>query len=79
MDARTVRETMIKPKLADVFGGIITNSLITKSITAGMSGTTEQEKLKLMVEAICSDEKVLGMWGATRARQKKVEWLSALS
>jgi hypothetical protein len=78
MDAKTVRETVIKPKLTEVFGTALANTLLTKSITAGMQGGDEQEKLKLMVEAICTDQKVVGMWGASQADKQKQEWLKAL-
>lgn len=78
MDARTVRETIIKPKLAEVFGTTMTHMLITRSIAAGIGGGTEQEKLKLMVETICSDPQVLGIWGAALTEKQKQAWLSAL-
>ena len=78
MDARTVRDTIIKPKLAEVFGTTMTNALITTSIAAGIGGGTEQEKLKLMVESICSDPQVLSMWGAALTEKQKQAWLSAL-
>ncbi len=78
MDAKTVRETIIKPKLVDVFGTAIANTLVTKSIAAGMTGGTEQEKLKLMIEAICSDPKVVGMWGAAQTEKQKRAWIATL-
>lgn len=78
MDAKTVRETVIKPKLIGMFGNSIASSLLTRATTAGMRGNTEQEKLKLMIEAICSDQRVVGMWGATQTARQKTEWLKLL-
>ncbi len=79
MNARSVRDTIIKPKLIDIFGTVIGNFLITKAIAAGIDGKTEQEKLNLMVEAVCSDPKVLGMWGKAQVKKQKQEWLKTLS
>jgi hypothetical protein len=78
MDAKTVRETIIKLRLVDVLGIAIANTLVTKSIAAGMTGGTEQGKLKLMIEAICSDQKVVGTWGAAQTEKQKQAWLSTL-
>jgi len=76
--AMSVRDTIIKPKLAEIFGNFIANVLITKAISAGRRGKTEQEKLNLMVESICSDPKVKGMWGAAQTVKQKHAWLSAM-
>jgi len=76
MDAQTARETVIKPKLVEVFGNAIASSLITKAAMAGMAGTSEQEKLKLMADFICADPRVLGMWGNAQTERQKREWLA---
>jgi hypothetical protein len=78
MDAKTIREQNIRPKLEEVFGKAIANALITASIAAGMGGKTESEKLELMVESICSDPKVVTMWGAAQIGTYKQEWMSTL-
>ena len=75
MDAKTARETVIKPKLIEVFGNTIASSLITNATLAGLKGTTEHDKLNLMVEAICSDKKVVAMWGTSQTERQKKEWL----
>ena len=76
MDAQTARETVIKSKLIEVFGNSIASSLITKAAMAGMAGTSEQEKLKLIADCICADSRVLGMWGNAQADRQKKEWLA---
>ena len=78
MDAKTVRDSVIKPKLAEVFGNVMANLLLTKAVSASMKGGSEQEKLKLMVDAICSNPKVTGMWGAAQTQKQQAEWLRAL-
>ena len=76
MDAQTARETVIKPKLVEVFGNAIASSLVTKATMAGMAGTSEQEKLKLTADCICADTRVLGMWGNAQTERQKREWLA---
>jgi hypothetical protein len=78
MDAKTVRDTAIKPKLIEIFGNVLASSLLVKAISAGGQGNTEQERLQLMVDAICSDPKVIGMWGVARATKQKQEWMKLL-
>ena len=78
MNANTIKETVIKPKLIEIFGNAIGNSLVTKATLAGMRADTEQEKLKLMVETICSNSLVVGMWGAAQTEKLKQEWLKYL-
>jgi len=76
MDAQTARETVIRGKLVEVLGNAIASQLISKATIAGMSGTSEEEKLKLIVGSICADPRVLGMWGAAQIERQKKEWLS---
>lgn len=75
MDARTLRDNFIKPKLLEMFGATMGLTLLTVGISASMKGKTEPERIQYMVEAICSDKRVVGMWGAARAQQQKNEWL----
>ncbi len=75
MDAKTVREDIIKPKLIEFFGSTMTSKLIIAATGAGMTGKNEKEKLQLMVEAICSDSQVNAMWGAAQVNKHKQEWL----
>lgn len=79
MDAKTARETVMRPQLLEVFGTGGTNLLITKATSAGISGNGEAEKLMLMVDSICSDSKVIKMWGNAETVKKKNEWLRLLN
>ena len=76
MDAQTVREKTIKPKLVETFGNAIASALITTAAIAGAGGASEPEKLQLAVNAICADPRVLGMWGNAQTERQKKEWLT---
>ena len=75
MDAKTALETVMKPKLEEVFGTSMSKFLVTKAFGAGISGRSDPEKLRLMVDSICNDPKVLGMWGSSQTARQKNEWL----
>ena len=74
-DAKTMRETIIKPKLTEMFGVTLASVLLTDATLAGMAGKTEREKIQIMLDKICGDKKVLGMWGAAQTAKQKQEWL----
>ena len=76
MDARTLRETVIKPKVTSVFGVVIGSSLLTKATSAAMSVSGEKERARAMVSSICNDPRVQSMWGATQANKQGHEWLA---
>lgn len=76
MDAQTARETIIKPKLVEMFGNAIASNLITKAAMASQGELSQQEKLQRIVDSICADPKVLGMWGAAQTERQKKEWLN---
>ena len=76
MDAQTVREKTIKPKLIEMVGNSIASALITVATVEGAGGASEQEKLRLTVNSICADPRVLGMWGNAQTEKQKKEWLA---
>ncbi|MBI5833995.1 MAG: hypothetical protein HZB16_17010 [Armatimonadetes bacterium] len=76
MDAKTLRETVIKPKLTSVFGMVIASSLVTKATTAAMAVPGEHDKARAMVSAVCNDPRVLSMWGAAQASKQGHEWIA---
>ncbi len=78
MDAKTVREETIKPKLIEFFGTAMASKLIIAATGAGMKGKDEKEKLQLMVEAVCSDSQVNAMWGTAQVNKHKQEWLKLI-
>lgn len=78
MDAREVRESVMKPKLAEVFGATMALGLINQAMTAAIGKGSEQDRLQASVDAICNDPRVVGMWGASTAAKFKAEWLAKL-
>jgi len=75
MDAEVVGETVIKPKLVEIFGATIADLLFTKAIFAAMQGSTAQESYQLMVDSVCAHPKVVGMWGTAQTEKMRQEWL----
>lgn len=68
--------TKIKPKLVETFGGVLGNTIITKALGAMREVKGEDEKYKACVNAICSDPKVISLWGQATVNKIKQEWLS---
>jgi hypothetical protein len=75
MDADALKDKVIKPKLAEVFGDLLAGSIVIKATLAAMAGTSEDERKRLMIEAVCKHERVIAMWGEARAAKQKEEWL----
>ena len=78
MDVKTIRETVIKPKLVEIFGNTMGSLILTSGILAASDGKTDEERLDKMVETICSDPEVISMWGQAGADRQKQEWLHLL-
>ncbi len=79
MDPVTIRDTVIKPKMLEIFGKTIGNLILVTGILAAMDGKkTEDEKLRAMVETICKDPEVISMWGEAGAKKQMQEWLNLL-
>lgn len=76
MDSKTARESVIKPKLIEILGATIANALLTHALVSSMQGKTEQERIRLMVAFICSDHRVIELWGASQTERQKKEWLA---
>ena len=77
-DAKSIMNTVISPKLEESFGKTMATCINTRAIFAAMSAKTEKEKLKLMVEEVCSDAKVIAMWGASQVNKYKDIWMMRL-
>lgn len=73
MDAETAIETRIKPQLIEAFGRQVVNSLLTHATFAYViTDGSEEERFEAFIDSICSDDRVLGLWGGrTVARQRK--------
>lgn len=76
MDYGQIKETIIKPKLASLFGNLNASVIVQKhSSKAIMQANDDKEKLKLLINGICSDTQVVGIWGMAQATKQKQEWL----
>jgi hypothetical protein len=78
MDAISVRENIIRPKLKESFGEALTNMLLNKAVAAAYSGDNPVKKLELMINAICSDQAVIDMLGQAQLEKLKKEWMASL-
>jgi len=50
---------------------MMANVLITAAMAASITAANEKDKLRLTVETICSDKRVLGMWGTAQTTKQK--------
>ena len=79
MNATQVRDTVIKPKVLELMGERMGNSLLFRAATAAMSGSTEGEKLENTIKVVCSDPAFADMCGAAQITKYKTEWKGKLS
>ena len=79
MDPRTIRETVIKPKMIEIFGKGMGNLIFSTGILTAMDGRkTETERFRIMVETICKEPEVISMWGEAGAKKQMEEWINLL-
>ena len=78
MQPSEIRDTIIKPKLEEIFGKAIGNLLLTTGVLACMGIRSEEEKYKKMIQTICSEPEVISMWGEAGARKQMNEWLDLI-
>jgi hypothetical protein len=78
MNLDQVKDTVIKPKLAESFGGLMASALLTTGVCAMAGCRDDKEKLAAMAKAICSHDKVKAMWGEAMALKRQREWSSLL-
>lgn len=79
MELKEIQEDIIKEKLKSLFGIALGGSIYTRGLLATSSGKTEKEKLSLMVEKICANDKVIAMLGQAGTESQRKEWLATLS
>ena len=74
-----IRDEVIVPKLVDMLGKTMAESLSRESRFATAGAKDDNERLHITVEKTCSDERFIGMWGTAQADKQKEEWLELLS
>ena len=68
MNSEAIIATEIKPQLIEAFGRQTANTLVTQGTLAYVSTDgPEQDKFEAFVQSICSDSRVIAVWGETGA------------
>ncbi|MFC1556731.1 response regulator [candidate division KSB1 bacterium] len=67
-------EEKIKPRLQEIFGNALANDILSKALIVGMKSSSKHEKMKLIIESICSDQRYIGMMGTAGVRKQKDDW-----
>jgi hypothetical protein len=68
----------IKPELESVFGGTMTNLILTKAkmkVASEGKSMDEGSRCRIFIECLSSDEKLIGMWGSLEAKERTSKWL----
>lgn len=78
MNLDQIRDTVIKPKLAESFGALMASALVATGTGAMAGCKDDKEKLTAMAKAICSHDKVKAMWGDAMAAKRLREWSGLL-
>lgn len=72
-------KTKIKPELESVFGGAMTNLILTKAkmrVSTEAKDIDDKTRNKIFVESLGNDERVVGMWGSLEVKEKIARWLN---
>jgi len=65
----------IKPQLIKALGRQIANSLLTQGTLAYVSTDgSEKERFEAFINSICSDERLISVWGEKIAAGQAEEW-----
>jgi methylenetetrahydrofolate dehydrogenase (NADP+)/methenyltetrahydrofolate cyclohydrolase len=80
MDIEATIEASIKPEMIEALGRQMANSVLTQATLAYVSTDgTESERIEAFVDAIRSDEQVMGAWGEEALADLVQEWIGRLS
>jgi methylenetetrahydrofolate dehydrogenase (NADP+)/methenyltetrahydrofolate cyclohydrolase len=79
MDIEATIDAKIRPRLIEILGRQTANALLTKATLAYVSTDgTEGERIQAFIDAIRSDERVLGEWGEEVLAAHTQEWINLL-
>lgn len=73
-----IRDEVIRPKLVDMLGRAMAETIYKNAGFATVGARGDRESLQVFVEKTCSDPRVVGMWGTSQAEKQKMEWLDLL-
>lgn len=74
-----IRDDVIKPKLIDMLGKAMAETIYKNAGFATACVRGERETLHVFLDKTCSDPRFVGMWGTSQAEKQKMEWLELLS
>ncbi len=79
MKAETIIDSTIKPQLVEALGRQVANSLLTRATLSYVSTDgSEKERYETLLYSICSDKRVIGVWGKQDAARQMTEWKTML-
>jgi len=82
MDSKEVVDQIVKPKLTEVFGRIACSIIVSNAYSGTFKAVSNSvspiDTYKLVIESICSNSKVIAMWGENGAEKQKNEWLNLI-
>ncbi|HNT29335.1 MAG TPA: hypothetical protein PKL83_00095 [bacterium] len=76
MDYQTAATTVVKPKLEEIFGAMLGGAIFTSGFVAALKGADDKDKMRILVEAVCTNQQVLAMWGDAQTANQKNQWLA---
>jgi hypothetical protein len=83
MNSKDTFDSVVKPKLTEVFGNFMGNSISSQAYLTAFREIAKGngsgiDTYVLVIEIICSSEQTIAMWGENGAAKQKEEWLSMI-
>ena len=84
MNSKEAFDNVVKPKLEEVFGSFVGNSISSKAYMEAFkeiaNGNAKgMDTYVLVIDIICKSEQTIAMWGENGAQKMKEEWLSMIN
>ena len=79
MDAETAIAAQIEPRLVDILGQHVANTLLTRATLCYVTTIgIELKRYAAFIHSICSDARLIQVWGSEGTRQQEKDWLALL-
>lgn len=84
MNSKDTFDNVVKPKLTEVFGNFMGNSISSQAYMKAFKEIAKgnvngMDTYALVIEIICTSEQTIAMWGENGATKQKEEWLSMIN
>jgi hypothetical protein len=80
VDTERAIEAHIEPKLLGAFGRQVTNALLTgATLRYVIAEGAEENRFAVLVHTLCSDERVISVWGAKGAAEQEEAWKALIA